>query len=337
MNFSILDDIQKNWRGIRVIGRTIERDGRRCHILGMTLDDIARIYILEPADNSSRPSKTKNRSQRLLLKQPDNTCGSCLHCCEIRIGSRRLRAAGGQSEPLALGGDENYSALKLFCDMLNVGWIIPDWLKELSWDDLMLVTLEIPDVKRLPVYSETMPITIVHDPCPVKHIVEKTVTLQVGKPRTFHFTDHLGNQTACYINQVVLIDVWKKMEQQFQDPRYTGMMPEEQLQAIRQKCFKTLRTNCPKGMCYIGIEYECDKDLTLQFYTKEFLSSRPETAKGSAAFLMMHHKPGKKYGAHGLPLKGCVLQTPVSPDTATVPSELLFYWEKADKWEETVT
>ena len=50
MNFSTLSDCHKNWLDLLVIGKTIEWDGRKYHILGMTLSDEARLYIIEPYD-----------------------------------------------------------------------------------------------------------------------------------------------------------------------------------------------------------------------------------------------------------------------------------------------
>ena len=71
-------------------------------------------------------------------------------------------------------------------------------------------------------------------------------------------------------------------------------------------------------------------------YSKEFLSSFPETNGASSVFLMMRLKSDKKMGIHGLPLKGCVIQTAVSPDTTKIHTELFIYMEKVDAWEETI-
>ncbi len=43
MNFSILSDCRKKWQDILVIGKSTEPDGRKYHILGMTLSDEERI------------------------------------------------------------------------------------------------------------------------------------------------------------------------------------------------------------------------------------------------------------------------------------------------------
>ena len=61
-----------------------------------------------------------------------------------------------------------------------------------------------------------------------------------------------------------------------------------------------------------------------------------ETHHGSSYFLLMRLKPDQETGIHGLPLKGCVMQTPLSPDTAKISAELFLYHEKADAWTETV-
>ena len=58
--------------------------------------------------------------------------------------------------------------------------------------------------------------------------------------------------------------------------------------------------------------------------------------EGKAVFSVMSLKPDKETGIHGLPLKGCAIQTPVSPDTAKMPAELFLYLEKLPEWEETV-
>lgn len=69
---------------------------------------------------------------------------------------------------------------------------------------------------------------------------------------------------------------------------------------------------------------------------KEFLTSLPETQKGSAALLFMRLKPDQETGTHNLPLRGCAIQTAVSPDTSTIPAGLFLYLEKEAEWEEKI-
>ena len=225
--------------------------------------------------------------------------------------------------------------MQLFFAMMRAGWIVPAWLKEAEWSELQLVELDIPDVKKLPAYSPAMPITIVHQPDFLRHIVEKTITLRVGGKRSFRFTDHYGEEVLCHINAVYLIDLWKETEERFSDPKYTENILPEQLQTAKKHCYEALEQCCPREMRYVGIEYACSKEISLQFYSKAYLKAYPgqQNRRASVGVCL---KPDLKTGAHHLPLKGCVMEGCVSADTAIIPGELFCYTEKIETWEETV-
>lgn len=341
MKFLYLEDVHKMWNDILVIGKTIERDNKKYHIVGMTLGDEAKLYVIEPYNETENDgNKIKGvRNQRRIQKEHRESEVCYLHCSDFYLGNQRLQVQGGSGGSLKYS-TENYEVTRLFFDMLRAGWIIPEWLKNKEWDNLQLVTLKIAEIKKLPEYSPEMSITIKHRPNSIRHILEKTITLTVGQSRSFNFVDNCGDNIQCFINDVKLIDVWKDTEEQLKqrlsDTKYTEQFSEEQLQEIKENCYKALEQSCPKGMCYIGIEYECSKDISLQFYSKEFLKSFPITHKGSSSFLMMNLKPDKEMGAHDLPLKGCVIQTAVSPDTTKIPAELFLYFEKVAEWEEKI-
>ncbi len=335
MQFSWLEGVSKKWKSILVIGKTIERDGKKYHIIGMTLEEDADLYIIEPYEEQKRRNPKKKCTQRMLLKEWETEGFSYLHCREIRIGNKKLCTQGGSGGVLM---PENYEEIKLFLDMMDAGWTIPEWLKNEEWDRLQLGTLQIAGIKRLPKYDPDMPITIKHGPFYEKHLLNraKSVAIETGKAFTFQFTAHDGEKVQCYINHVTLIDVWEEAGKRFGDVKYRERFTEEQLQEIESNYYEALRQSCPGGMGYIGIEYECSRDIRLQFYSKDFLESCPKTHSGSAAFLMMRLNPDQKTGIHGLPLKGAVISTPFPQGTAAVSAELLFYMEKTEAWEECV-
>lgn len=335
MQFSWLEDVSKKWKDILVIGKTIERDGKKYHIIGMTMEEAAKLYIIEPYEEQKRRNLKKKRTQRLILKEQEIEIIRYLHCREFKIGNKKLCVQGGCGGVLR---PENYEEIKLFLDMMDAGWKIPEWLRNEDWEGLQLVTLEIASLKRLPKYSPDMPITIKHDLGFEKHLLKraKSMMIEIGKPLSFQFTAHDGEKVQCHINNVMLIDVWEDARKQFSDAKYRERFTEEQLREIESNYYEVLSQNCPKGMYYIGIEYECSRDIQLQFYSKDFLESYPESHNGSAAFLMMRLKPDKKTGIHGLPLKGYAIDTPFAKDTTKVSVELLFYMEKTAAWEECV-
>lgn len=337
MDFRTLEEAHQTWQEIRVIGRTIERKGKKYHMVGMTLADEAKLYILEPYEESEHGRRRRKgiRNHRRILKEQGNPDVCYLHCSDIYLGKERLQVQGGSSGPL-MDSFLDYGNVQLFLAMMSAGWVVPEWLKHMAWERLQLVTLEIADRQTLPNVSEKTPVTIRHRPDPIQHILEKTITLTVGKSRSFRFLDHSGDSVACYINRVTLIDVWNELEEQFNHPRYTEGLSPEQLRQVKRSCFEALEQSCPKGMCYVGIEYECSKDMSLQFYSKEYLKSRPEEHRGSFASLGMRLKPDRATGTHGLPLRGSVIETAVPPDTVKIPAELFFAFEKVEEWEEQV-
>lgn len=208
MQFSWLEGVGKKWKDILVIGRTIERDGKKYHMIGMTMEEDAKLYFIEPYEERKRRNPKKKRTQRMILKEQEIESISYLHCRELKIGSKKLCTQGGCGGALM---PENYEEIKLFFDMMDAGWKIPEWLKDEDWNRLRLVTLKIDNLKRLPKYSSNMLITIKHDPVPEKHLLKraKSITTEIGKSFSFQFTAHDGEKVQCHINNVMLIDVWE--------------------------------------------------------------------------------------------------------------------------------
>ena len=341
MKLLYIENALQNWQDILVIGKTIERDNGKYHIIGMTMTDEAKLYIIGPYHEPEIDSNRKKGvcSQRKILKEHTGVGtgdDSYLHCSDFYLGNQRLQVRSASSGPLKYS-TENYEEIQMFFDMLRAGWIIPEWLKNEEWDHLQLVTFSIRDMKKLPEYSLGMPITIKHSSCFVSHILEKTVTLNVGKSRSFRFVDHCGDEVWFYINNVTLVDMWKDAEEQFSDPGYAKHFSEEQIQELKNDHYKMLEQSCPKGMYYVGIEYECTKDISPQFYTKEYLKSNPMEQKGNTIYISGGRLvPDRETGTHNLPLKGCVIPAAVSSDTAKIPAELFLYLETASAWEEKV-
>ena len=71
MGFSEMEAALKTWKEILVIGKNIERDNRRYHILGMTLADCeAKLYIVAPYSppEGDRRKRKGPRNHRRMLK-----------------------------------------------------------------------------------------------------------------------------------------------------------------------------------------------------------------------------------------------------------------------------
>lgn len=326
MNFERLEGCRRAWRELTVIGKSLEH----CHIIGMTLGEGVLLHLLEPPRWKPEDGGYRGGiwTQRRRLKEQERDQGCRLDYTEVRLGETRLRVGSASAGTLEDAGE----SVPLFWEMMKAGWSAPSWMREVEWDELRLVTLELDGADRLPEYAPGMPVGLIHEPLPRAHLLEKTVTLQVGKSRTLSFQDSHGERVWCHINRVFLIDVWESLEERWADAARTGRFSAAELEQARRDCAPALGRSCPGGMRYVGLEYECSRDLSLQFYTKDYLRSRPEASGGIS--LAMTLKPEQAVGAHGLPLRGEVLQTAVPPDTVRIPAELFCCYETAEVWEE---
>ena len=109
---------------------------------------------------------------------------------------------------------------------------------------------------------------------------------------------------------------------------------EKEFEEMKEQFFKILEENCPKGKCYIGIEYECtEADINLKFYDREYLDQRPEAKEGSATAMLMRVKPDMELGSHGLKLYGDVIQKPLEKETKEIETELFSYSKRIQHME----
>lgn len=66
MQFSWLEGACNRWDKVLVIGRTFERDGKKYHMIGMTLAEEACLYLIEPYTEAVQGKRRKNANQRFI-------------------------------------------------------------------------------------------------------------------------------------------------------------------------------------------------------------------------------------------------------------------------------
>ena len=167
-------------------------------------------------------------------------------------------------------------------------------------------------------------------------LVEKPVCLRPGEEAEITFSLEDGRSGICYVNRVYPIDIWRENEERFRDPRYLEIMTAEELEKHKKEFFEGLEQDCPRGMCYLGIEYECTLDGNLTFYDSAWLDEEPAIHSGSVTIRMMILKPDEPTGPHGLPMRGCAIQTPLDPAVKELSAELLYYTQKLPEREEAM-
>lgn len=325
---------------IKIIGQDIKKENRWYHIIGMTLKDKkAALYVLELSDCSpEEPAFYKEETPRMSLKnnmKNERNQSFFMHISEFQNAGKIYETAGANAGPLK--NSDYCEAYLLFMKMSAAGWMVSaeSPFYEISWELLTVINIELRDeFEHLPEWTEDMQVLV--NSVPESYALEMPVLLECGKRQELKFLLEDKKEAICYINKVCLVDIWEEEKKRFSDAAYKermlSHMTENEFEQMKEQFFQVLEEHCPKGKCYVGIEYECtEEDIALKFYDKEYLDKKPEPKEGSATALLMRIKPDKEVGVHGLKLRAEVIQKPVERETEAIESELFSYYKMIPK------
>ena len=222
---------------------------------------------------------------------------------------------------------------------MDAGWSvsIDSPFYDVSWELFTITEIEFrEEFEHLPEWTEDMQVMV--DSASESYAIELPVLLKCGESKELHFLLADKKEAVCHINNVYLMDMWEEEEKRFSDPIYKERMlqhiSETEFAEMKEKYFEVLEEHCPKGKCYIGIEYECtEADINLKFYDREYLDQKPEAKERSASALLMRLKPDSEMGVHGLKLYGDVIQKPLEKETKEIEAELFSYSKRIQHME----
>lgn len=164
---------------------------------------------------------------------------------------------------------------------------------------------------------------------PVQNIpvrVNRRLKLSVGvykKPRIIKISRE--EEVTVYIHGIKLYDVWQEAETAFQDKQYAERFTQKELAQMKKQYLAMLPGVCPQGYMIPLIEYECDKDYQIQFYSSEYLRKKPEN-KGT--FLLVNFKSDTEYGPMGFKKRVCQLEAVRNGYEGCFAAELFLYYRQ---------
>ena len=343
MNFKHFDRLlmEASYDEVKVIGRDVELDGHYAHIIGMTLKDKqAFVYTLELQEQpnaeeelfQSIADKTHRQQMKDSCKNEKNS--AFLRIREFRSNGKVYEVAGANSSIT-----QNYNMAEhmlIYLVMREHGWKMSEEspLYTADWECLQMSVIKLRDeMEELPDWG--MDLEVVKDSYPKTGLLEIPVTLICGESPVISFRLGDDTQAECYINKICIQDVWADHECRFADEEYRSRILEhvsiEEFQKMKEQREEALLAHCPRGKCYMLVEYECSADVAVNFYANSYLDSKPQVHSGGASALLIMHLPDAAEGTHGLKLRGCVIQTPVEPDTSCLEAELFSYTEMIKK------
>ena len=339
MNFEHFDRLlmEASFDEVKVIGRDVELDGHYAHIIGMTLKDKqALVYAFELVE---RPDPEEELFQSLAEKthrqQMKDSYENAKNMVFLRVrefhSNGKVYAVAGANTSIT----ENYNMAEhmlFYLMMREYGWKMPEEspLYTADWQCLQMSIIELRDeMEELPDWGRNL--EVVKDSHPKTGLLEIPVVLTCGDNPVISFRLGDGTPAECYINKICLKDVWADHERRFQDEEYINKVLErvsmEELQKMKEQCEAALLADCPRGKCYLLVEYECSTDVAVSFYATSHLDAKPKIHSGSATSLLIMHRPDEAKGAHGLKLRGQVIQIPIDADITSLEAELFSYTE----------
>ena len=340
MNFEFFDLLYANaqFDEIKVIGKEIQKEEQFYHIIGMTRKEKeAVLYVLELANCLENERFFAEKTPRESLKQTmeEQRNGSFfMHIRELYMQGKTYETAGASSGPIK--NSDYCEAFLLFLKMREAGWEISEdsLFYTMGWDSFVLTRIELRDeFDSLPNWEDTVEVLI--NTAPESYAIEQAVQLECGGTPELTFLLNDGTTAHCYINKIYPMDVWAEEEKRFSDPVYREKMlqhiSEEELEQMKRHLFEVLEEQCPRGCCYMVVEYECTEEISLNFYDSVYLDTVEKPKGGSASALFMRVKPDEKTGMHGLPLCGCVIQTPIGAEVKALQAELFSYSKRIEK------
>lgn len=367
MNFEHLYDLvgQYQYDEIRIVGKDVTLLGKMAHIAAvMRKNDQIELCLLMQEEPKTKEPKNKDHymddhsaketahglqqrhSNRELMRQA--VCGQgSLSIHRMEIDGTGLISSSSSCGVLHMGDLGGYYLMEKLAD---AGWRLPsehvffrqDWEKQPIW--LMHCSFVCP-AEELPDLAWTK-VSVTWQSYPVWYQIEQPVRLVMGDVAedvdgqtklafTIRGQDGAAQEGICYINRVGLQDIWKEEEQRFADPEYQKKMLEhlsqEEFEELKQSSLEMLEQICPRGMCFPVVEYECTLDVSLEFYTQDYLNAQPKNCATSITYMQ---SAKEAFGTHGLRLRSHVLQSPVPPDTQEVFAELFQAIQAIPEWTE---
>ena len=335
---------------VKVIGKDVMLDDVCIHIVGMGLrkechNKGAFLYILEEQPlqekyTSSRNIQTKRESM-LESGRTDQKSGGSLYIRQIKIGETCYSFQGGSVGGLMQA--DFVQAYLLFQQMMEKGWRIPQTSPyyEMDWNHIGLSELRLNGIyDKLPeLTGEIGQLTL--GSTSRQYAVQIPVTLERGKTAELRFSlEEGGEEIICYINQVGMSQPLQEQQERFQDAQYQEMALQhlsiEEFEKMKKSVLDALEEQCPAGMGYFTVEYECTKEgFSAHFDTAEELdriSAPVETqiiggSTGVTTIMMMGGKPEQETGPHGLRNRSTVVQAVVPVETQTLAAELFLMIE----------
>jgi hypothetical protein len=336
MNIRHLHEVLSRIEEIKIIGKNAKVDGVVCNVMGIVRqgmelrllilqydeDFLQRIEESETEELYDTPDRPVNNKMIMRKDRKMEALNPFQSVLKVFIDGREFEVDCTEQQRLS---EQDWEHMLIIAKFLNDGWQ-PDDINYQNIDMLFLTSLKLEgDYNSIPVFSQNPELRFVMGPRSTVHQVEQPITLIIGDkyPDKLMFRDAATSEEHwAQINRVYLSDMWEEMDKIFANPKLQEQMTSEEITQARIDIERRLLEVCPRGMYFPVIEYECEENIFLQFYSKSFLNAEPLHRSSSMGFIV---RPEQPTGILGLRLKAAIIQEPVAANTNVIEAELFQY------------
>jgi len=336
MNIRYLQKLLSRIDEIKVIGKNAIIEGVVCNVAGIVRYGLQlRLILLEYDEHFRQQIEEREISElcdvthesetnRIMMVSREKVTQPFKPIKSVFIGDIEFEVSGSENHRLNVQDGESVLFLS---ELLRNGWN-PEGIDYQDIDMLFLTSLDlVGDFTEIPYFENNLVIHFTMRKDSTSYLVEQPITLTVNGnyPEKLWFKNkETGEENWAQINRVYLMDMWVDMEKTFSNPNLLKHMTIEQIATTKKDFGEKFLEICPKGMCYPIVEYECEEYISLQFYTKNYLESKPVHKNGGMGFIVGTEKAT---GILGMKLKAAIIQEPVIADTVSIEAELFQYYK----------
>lgn len=300
------------------------QSGEQYGVLAMLAKDEEGVVLWEICKEPEETQKNQRkyripRTNREASKSHFQNGSPFIHSLKIGDTSLSVSSASGTCIGEEFNQQEKILLVYLLSKGLKLGKLEEEPLDRLRMNCYQMSEKELP--QRLS--GADIEVTLSEDHTAVP--INKKIRLKTGeykKPRIIKINS--GEELTVYIHGVSFYDIWKEAEAGFQDERLTQRFTEEEIAKVKQEYFENLSSMYPKGYVLPMVEYECDKDYQIQFYTTEYLRRKPENKSASIFF---HVRSDKEKGPMGFRNRACPLEAVEKGYEGSIDVEIFLYYK----------
>lgn len=166
-------------------------------------------------------------------------------------------------------------------------------------------------IRRVPIHTEPIVLKFEGSPGEIKH---------------YFYDPFHEKKRFFYANAWTRYDIRKEARKTFEKPAEEGFT-EEEWQQLNQQYMESIESICSKDQVLTLVEYECEDDIQLNFYARDYLEAKHLPASRMTSTSLVFGSD-QKVGPHGLQSRVCLIGPADQAFEGSIVVEAISYYKQ---------